>query len=194
MQIVRFVGIVYIHVIMSGSSTNFPSKFNKLVPIFSMNQFPFQSLHEKDKNTQFLDEDQNALIVAEEILSDLPSPFPFRGEMSLPAPQDNRSKRVFIAYPEDHTVIIFAQGLNESDVKFCVQAGHQTKALSYEKNNIYDDCCIVMITCKRDEHWKLDELISVSNGSSSSVPSTAILHSDGLEIRPEPNITRARSP
>ncbi len=36
MQIVRFVGIIYIRVIASVSSTNFPSKFNKLVPHITM--------------------------------------------------------------------------------------------------------------------------------------------------------------
>jgi hypothetical protein len=75
-------------------------------------------------------------------------------------------------------VVLFSQGLLESDIKVCVQSGHPAEVLSYEKNKVYDDCCVVMITCRRDDRWKNEELISVSNGSSIGAPSTAILRSD----------------
>ena len=102
-------------------------------------------------------------------------------EMSMSAVQDDRSKIVFKSYAQNDSIILFAQGLDESDVKFCLQSEHQTEVLSLEMNNVYANCCIVMITCRRDERWRLDEPISVSTELSIAVPSTAILHSDTME-------------
>jgi hypothetical protein len=90
-------------------------------------------------------------------------------------------KIVFKSYAQNDSIILFAQGLDESDVKICLQSEHQTEVLSLEMNNVYANCCIVMITCPHDERWRLDEPISVSSGLSIAVPSTAISHSDTIE-------------
>jgi hypothetical protein len=107
---------------------------------------------------------------------------------------DDRSERVFIAYSKPQAVVLFAQGLDESDfVSFVCSLGN-AEVLSYEKYNIYADCCVVMITCKRDGRWKLNELILFQMDPQAVSRPPRFCIQTGWKIRPEPSITRARSP
>ena len=142
LAIATFIATVYVFAYTSGYSAGCALI---LVPKLNAQNLP----------RPFFDAEGAALIATNEIHHELPAPFPVFKEMSAPAPQDDRLKIVFTAYPEDDTVVLFAQGLDESDVKFCVQDGHQIEVLSFKKNIIYPDCCIVKITCRRDARWQV---------------------------------------
>ncbi len=89
-----------------------------------------------------------------------PSPFPLLHELFVPVIGDDRSKSVYMAYPQNDTIVLFSQGLYESDVKYCVQSGQRTKVLALTNNRIHSNCCVVMITCKRHKNWTFEEPIS----------------------------------
>ena len=108
--------------------------------------------------------------------SERPAPFPLSAEMFLPAPPTDAEKLVYITLSKNDHVVLFATGLNTSDVKTCFSRNEEAKVISFESNGKTDDCCVVMITCARPKSWKEGDIISVGKDRHSVIRSIAAYH------------------
>ena len=97
-------------------------------------------------------------------------------EQFLPAPSSATSKLVYLSYPTNQSVILFTQGLNQSDVQFCVQGDFKSKILKTRQSRTIGACCILSVDCEWHRSWQDGKVVSVGSDDYHTVPSTAYLH------------------
>ena len=113
----------------------------------------------------------------------LPARLPSFDEQFVPAPPDDTTKLVYLSYPQNQSVILLMQGLNESDVKFCVQGDFKSRVLWTKNSKLMGDCCVIAVDCERHSSWSDNTPVTVGNEDRQVFPSTAYLHS-ALMSRP----------
>ena len=123
------------------------------------------------------------------LLQKKPLLFPIFSEQFSPAPRNELSKLVYLAYPRNQSVLLFTQGLNESDVKFCVQNNLKSKVLWMKNSALMGDCCVVVVDCAWNSLWTTGKVISVGNNKTRIFSSTAYLHTELMYSSDGPRYT-----
>ena len=114
---------------------------------------------------------------------DVPTLFPIFHEQYLLAPPNYLSKLVYLSYPRRKSVLLFTQGLNESDVEFCIQGDLKSRVLWTKNIRLMRDCCVIAVDCERHSSWSDGRPVTVGKNDNHVFPSTAYLHS-ALMSRP----------
>ena len=114
---------------------------------------------------------------------DLPTRFPTFDEQHLETPSSCASKLVYLSYPRNKSVMLFTQGLIESDVRFCVQGNLKSRLLWTKNSMVVGDCCIIIVDCQWHSSWSDGKPVTVGTDDMNFFPSTAYLHTS-LMSRP----------
>ena len=112
----------------------------------------------------------------------LPAPFPAFNEQFIPAPPSEMSKLVYLSYPRKESIILFTQGLNRSDIKFCIQGNFKSRKLGTKVLRVTGDCCVIVVECAWNRFWVDGRAVSVGKHRRHSFPSTARLHTELMSI------------
>ena len=106
----------------------------------------------------------------------MPLRFPIFDEQFVPAPPSDASKLVYLSYPRSQSVILFTQGLNQSDVQFCAQDKLKSKVLWTKNSKLAGDCCVIVVDCEWNPSWVDARPVTVGKDDAHVFPSTAYLH------------------
>ena len=106
----------------------------------------------------------------------LPLPFPVFTEQFLPAPQSAFLKFVYFSYPTNQSVILFTQGLDPSEVQFCVQSDFKSKVLGTKDSTFSNKKSVLIVHCEWNRSWQDGKTVSVGSDNDHIFPSTAYLH------------------